>query len=143
MRNSSVIQTVAHYQIMENRHDRNHMYGEVRFYLADFIPSLEQSRYLMLKVLEQSVRDYCALIDSDIPNEQYLWEEAKEFIFDDSYRIMWGDWELSTEEFLDVLDIDIAWFREQTIKKFQKRHGDTYDRENRTVPSSTSSHRSN
>ena len=107
----------------ENRYDKWHYYGDVRFFLGDYIPNREQYRFLMLKVLEQAIRDYISLHNSDIPNEQVLWEEARGFIYDDKYRTSWGDLVLSTEEFLDILDLDIKWVREQTTKKFKNRNG--------------------
>lgn len=105
----------------ENRRDKEYLYNEVRFYLSDFIPDMEQSRYLMLKVLDQSMRDYISLYNSDSPNEQILWEEARDFIYNDDYRIMWGSLELSIEAFLDILDLEIDWVREQTTKKFKHK----------------------
>lgn len=102
---------------MENRYNRYYKYGDVKFYLADFKPTPERCRFLMLKVLEQAVREYCALRDSDIPSEQATWELARDFLFDNSYRFMWGDRELSLETFLDHLDLDIEWVRKQTCKR--------------------------
>ena len=110
----------------KNRYNREHRHGDVTFYLSDFKPEPEQCRFLMLKVLEQAVRDYCALVDSVVPNERVLWETARDFIFDDEYKIAWGDWNLNIVEFLEILDIDASWFREQTTKKFKARHGDKY-----------------
>lgn len=107
----------------DDRLDKWHTYNTVRFYLADFMPDKEQYRYLMLKVLEQAVRDYIALIDSTVPNERLLWEEARDFIFKEDYAIMWGDMELTTTAFLDILDIDIKWAREQTMKKLNNKEG--------------------
>lgn len=75
----------------------------------------------MLKVLEQAVRDYCSLVESSIPNELATWEEARDFLFDDEYYFFWGDMELRLEDFLDILDLDIMWVREQTAKKFNER----------------------
>ena len=74
----------------------------------------------MLKVLEQAVRDYCSLVDSVIPGEQTAWELARDFLFDDEYRFMWGDLEVSTEEFLAFIDLDIKWVRQQTLKRFKR-----------------------
>ncbi len=105
----------------DERRNKTHYYGDVKFFLSDFSPRGDQCRYLMLKVLEQAVRDYVALHNSEVPNERVLWEEAHDFIYDDQYRFWWGKLELSTEEFLDILDLDINWVREQTTKKFNNR----------------------
>lgn len=107
---------------MEDRYNKEHMHGDVSFLLPDYIPNEEQCRFLMLKVLEQAIRDYISLFNSDLSNEQTLWELARDFLFDNTYRINWGDWTLSTEEFLDIVDLNIIWVREQTIKKFESRN---------------------
>lgn len=111
---------------LKDRYNREHKHGNVTFYLSDFTPEPEQCRFLMLKVLEQTVRDYCSLVTSELPNERVTWEMARDFLFDDNYKIMWGDWELNIVEFLEILDIDADWFREQTTKKFREQHGDKY-----------------
>ena len=106
--------------IEEDRYDKNYQYGKITFFLADFIPDEEQCRLLMLKVLEQAVRDYCTLIDSEIVNDKESWENARAFIFDDDYYFRWGDWELNLESFLDILNLEIDWVREQTKRKIRK-----------------------
>jgi len=107
---------------MNERFDKEHSYGEVRFYLADYMPNEEQCRILMLKVLEQAVRDFCSLARSELANEQQTWEEARAFLFENGYHFRWGDWELTLESFLDILDLDVRWVREQTQKKFEARN---------------------
>jgi hypothetical protein len=92
----------------------------VKFFLEDFTPEPEQCRFLILKVLEQSVRDYCSFANSIILSEQTTWELARDFLFDDDYRFMWGDLEISTEEFLAFVDLDIKWVRQQTLKRFKR-----------------------
>jgi hypothetical protein len=106
----------------EDRYDKDYTYGSVEFHLADFMPDSDQCRYLVLKVLEQAVRDYVSLSESEIPNEQATWEEAKGFLYDDEYHLVWGTLELTTEQFLDLVDLDISWVREQTMKKFKQRN---------------------
>ena len=102
------------------RYNKEYSYGKVRFTLLDFSPTLEQCRFLMLKVLEQAVREYCIYAKAITPNEKETWTMAKAFLFDDNYRFNWGDLELSLEDFLDIIDLDIDWVREQTQKKFKK-----------------------
>jgi hypothetical protein len=107
---------------MDDRYNREHSYGEVTFYLSYYVPDEEQCRILMLKLLEQAVRDYCSMARSDLANEKLIWEEARAFLFDDDYQFRWGGYELSLESFLDILDLDINWVREQTQKKFEARN---------------------
>ena len=86
----------------------------------DFIPDIEESRLLILKVMEQAIRDYVSLqIDRSL-NERVAWETARDFLFDDEYKLMWGDMEISTEALLDIIDLDISWVRSQSTKKFKE-----------------------
>lgn len=104
----------------KGRYDRYYKYGDVKFYLADFRPPAERCRFLILKVLEQAVREYCSLADSDVQSEQASWEMAHDFLFDEEYRFMWGEIEVSLEDFLDYVDLDVEWVREQARKKFER-----------------------
>lgn len=106
---------------INDRYDTEHSYGEVRFYLSDYCPNIEESRFLLMKVIEQAVRDYCALSEATLPAEIVLWKTSRDFIFNDNYTIEWGDKDMSFEDILDVLDLDVHWFREQTQKKFEAR----------------------
>lgn len=102
---------------MSDRYDKEYAYGMVTFYLSDFWPDLEECRILIFKVLEQTIRDYHSFKNSILPAEKEIWLAAKDFLFDNDYRIKWGDLELKTEEFLDIIDLDIEWVRDQIRKK--------------------------
>ena len=106
---------------MNDRYDKDYIYGTVKFHLSDFIPDIEECRILMLKILEQAIRDYVSLVNSELPNDKEVWESARDFLFDNEYRFMWGDIEISTEEYLDIIDLDITWVRDQSIKKFKNK----------------------
>lgn len=106
---------------MEDRYNKHYQHGKVSFYLADFLPDEEQCRILMLKVLEQAVRDYCSLSDSHSSLDKETFEQARAFLFDDDYHFMWGDWELTLESFLDILNLDVEWIRRQTAKQLRMR----------------------
>lgn len=108
---------------LKNRYGREHSYGTVRFYLEDFRPDPEESRFLLLKVIEQSVRDYISLYNSESPGEQVLWEEARGYLFNDNYKIQWGDLEIGLEDVLTILDMDISWVRKEIKRKFKTKHG--------------------
>ena len=118
---------------LQDRYDKEHKYGNITFYLSSYEPYPEQCRYLMLKVIDQAIRDYCLLVDSELPNERVAWETARAFIYDD-YYIEWGTWNISAEEFLAILDIDILWFREQVTRKFNNRDGVENGKSSRTGP---------
>ena len=106
---------------MDDRYDREHHYNQVVFSLPYYLPNPEEVRFLIMKVIEQAVRDYCSLANAELPAEKALWETARGFIFDDSYTVDWGDKEYRLEDLLDILELDIVWFREQTTKKFETR----------------------
>lgn len=106
---------------MSDRYNREYSHGVVTFYLSDFIPNLDECKFLMLKVLEQTVRDYCSLANAPTTFQKEVWLSARDFLFDDENRIMWGGLELSTESFLDILDLDIEWVRGQVKKKFAEK----------------------
>jgi hypothetical protein len=106
---------------MDNRYNQEYTHGSVVFYLSDCMPDMEQCRFLILKVLEQAVRDYCSLSGSELPNEQLIYHQAKEFLYNDQYYLMWGGLELTTEELLQLVDLDISWVREQTTRKSKAR----------------------
>src|SRR3972149_3432879 len=106
----------------EERYDREDSYGLVKFYLADFVPDLEECRLLILKVIEQAMRDYCALANSPIQNDILVWQEARDFLFDNDYNLSWGDMELSSEQFMDLVDLDIEYVRAQAKRKLDARN---------------------
>jgi len=106
---------------MDERYDRIYQYNQVTFRLDNFMPEIDQCRFLILKVLDQAMRDYIALADSPLPNDRLTWEEAKDFIFSNDYTLQWGDNILTTEELLDYVDINIEWVRLQTKKKYKDK----------------------
>ncbi len=108
-----------------NRYERSYKLGSsIEFYLSSYTPNDQEARFLLLKVVEQAMNDYVNLEGSEIPYADLLWESARDFIYDDSYWIYWGDMELSLEDILDILEIDIQWVRETTEKKYRKRKHD-------------------
>ena len=115
----------------DDRYDKEQSYGEVRFFLSSYLPDIEECRFLLMKIIVQAVRDYCSLANAELPSDRTLWEETKGFLFDDEYRIMWGNTELSFEDILDILSLDIAWFREQTQKKFKAKDNENGRKENK------------
>jgi hypothetical protein len=111
------------------RYNAWHNHNAVTFYLEEFIPDLEECRILMLKLIEQVVRDYLLLKDSEFLNDRYAWETAASFIYDEDYRFNWGEMELSPEDFLGIVDIDISWFRMHIGKRFEEKYGDKHGKE--------------
>ena len=101
---------------MDDRYDRWYLHGVVRFYLSSFTVDLDQSKLLLLKVIEQSIRDYIAFRGSTLVAERRIWEEANDFLFDDSYYFHWGDLEINLDDALTMLNLEISWLR-ANIKK--------------------------
>jgi len=110
-----------------DRYKKEHCYGEIRFRLHSSSVDPEQGKFILLKVLEQAIRDYIALVHSTLPPEIKIWENAVAFLFDDSYFIDWGDLQLNLEELMLMLDIDVGWTRKQIRRKFEEKHG--YDQQ--------------
>jgi hypothetical protein len=94
-----------------------HEAGSVRFFLEDYTPDDEECKFLLLKVIEQAVRDFISFADSTEPELVEICLEARSFLFDDDYYIDWGEQELNLATIMDILDIDIEWFRSKTRQK--------------------------
>ena len=93
------------------------------------LPELDECRILILKIVEQSVRDYVSLERSPAPIDQYYYQTAYLFIFQDEYRIHWGNTTKSLTDLLDLLDLDVDWFRMRVkelkirkVKQFNIKH---------------------
>jgi len=106
-----------------DRYNRLYQHGAAQFELSFYLPDIEECRFLILKVVEQAVRDYLSLFGSNLPNDIATWETAVGFIFDEDYKIMWGNLELSQEDLLGIVDIDVKWFRERMLERFKEKHG--------------------
>jgi hypothetical protein len=113
---------------LEGRHNREYNYNGVKFFLSDYTPNVEECRFLILKVVEQSVRDYLSLFGSDLNSEVLLWSTAKGFIYDSEHKVLWGDKELSLEDLLNIVDVDVNYLRERVTKQFKERHGNNNGR---------------
>lgn len=86
------------------------------FELSLIAPEIDESKYIILKVFEQAIRDYFSLENAKTPIERRYYETAVDFIFDDCYRVWWGDTEKSPQDLLDVIDLDIEWVRTKALK---------------------------
>jgi len=108
---------------VNKRHDAYHQIGNITFYLKGYLPDIEECKLLLTKMLEQAVRDYCTPYRISTNSELESWEQARDFLFDDNYHIDWGEgYYLDLQSILDILDIDINWFREQLQKKFEREN---------------------
>lgn len=85
------------------------------------LPYIDECRYIILKIIEQSVRDFLMLETSAAPIEQHHYSTARDFLFDDNYAIDYGGSTKTLSDLLDILDIDINWFRLRIMRLKNKR----------------------
>ena len=78
---------------------------------------LDECRALISKMIEYAVRDYMSFGKSQIPKEKELHMFAEAFLFDDSYRVDWGGNEKSLQDLLEIIDVEVEWFRDQIKKR--------------------------
>jgi hypothetical protein len=112
---------------MDELQERYNKYYQVsknnQIFLEDVLPNEEECRFILLKVVEQAVRDYTGLFRFKDMKSLENWNSAKEFLFDNDYCIDWGEEIIGLIEILEELDIDIKWFRMKTTKKFEELNG--------------------
>lgn len=87
----------------------------------DYEVKPDECRYLMLKIIEQAVRDFIVLEHSTAPIDQYFYETAVDFLFDDEYLIQWGDTEIGLEHMLEFLGLEVDWAREKALLAKEKK----------------------
>jgi len=107
-----------------DRYDKWHQLGDVKFYLDSYTLNYEEACFVLMKVVEQAIRDYCFLEWANIPYKKWHWETAKDFIFEDDYFIAWGDLELTLGNICEILAytekscIDVDWIRRKAKEKY-------------------------
>ena len=103
----------------EQRYFAWHDVGTKKFYLEPCELDLEESKFLLYKVVEQTIQDYVLLPWSNISYKDLLWESARDFIFSEDYYIDWGDFVLNFEIVCQILDLEIDWVRRKTLDKYE------------------------
>jgi hypothetical protein len=73
---------------------------------------VQESKVIMMAVIQQAIRDYVTYYEADKIKEMEIWETARLFLFDEKYYFVWGDDEITPEEFMDILDLDIEYIRD-------------------------------
>lgn len=92
--------------------------------LAELDPATiypDEARRIVLRVIEQAKRDFL-----NYQNPQTMWEQeylttASGFLFDDSYRIEWGEWDCSLQDLLDIFDRDVYGLRKQVLEELKEK----------------------
>jgi hypothetical protein len=101
------------------RYDRWHTAGNATFFLDDYSLNIEECKYLLMKLVEQAVRDYCSLQWADVPYRDFHWHTARDFLFDDSYFIAWGEIELNLEMIGELTEMDVDWIRRKAKERYK------------------------
>ena len=94
------------------------------------LPQIDECRYLILKIIDQAVRDYLSLENSSAPIDQFYYDSACQFLFDDTYAIDYGGVDKTLKDLLDILDINSQWFRERVVKLKDKKMRNQWDKRN-------------
>ena len=99
----------------EDRYIKLHRWGKVEFRLGSFSPAQDDCRYLLIKIIDQAIRDYINLEKSTVPIDQQYYDTAINFLFDNKYRIDYGGKEMSFEDMLSAIDIEseVAFYRKR------------------------------
>jgi len=93
----------------------------VEFGYNDEIPE-DEVRYLLLRLLEQSMKDYMSLGDNLTKNNQEYFDTAESFLFDKEHYVQWGEYEINCDFVLEYLDIDEEWFyKKLEVIKIEKQ----------------------
>lgn len=78
-------------------------------------PHIDECKRLIMEVLKQAVRDYYNLPENPTTEEVNIYEAAVDFLFEPEHIVNWGGRTCTTEDLLDILDLDIDWFRERIL----------------------------
>ena len=79
------------------------------------LPHTDECKHLIYKIIFQAIRDFFNLKHSALLQDQFDYNTACEFLFDDTYTIDYGGTDKSFKDLLDILDMDIVWLREKII----------------------------
>lgn len=80
------------------------------------LPHLDECRVLLSKVVKQARTDFLNFFGSEVEVEREIYEEVVDFLFDDECYIDWGGREMNLKDILDLLGIDLIWYREKVLR---------------------------
>lgn len=81
------------------------------------MPYIDECKILISNMVKQVFRDYCNFYNSRSIVGMEIFCEAQSFIYDPDYFVCWDNKERNLQDFLDILDIDIDWFRHKVEEK--------------------------
>lgn len=76
----------------------------------EYTVNRDETCNLFLHIIERAILDYKGLAASKIPIEQEWFQTAKAFLFDPSYKISWGIYDIGIRDILAYMDLDDEWF---------------------------------
>jgi hypothetical protein len=86
------------------------------------LPFVDECKTLICNMVKQAFRDYCNFYYSKSIVGLAIFEEAQKFIFEDDYVTSWGEKERNLTDFLDILNLDIHWFRYKVEEKRKEKY---------------------
>ncbi len=86
-------------------------------YDYDPVLYMDDMKTIWCKTIEQAIHEYITYKYSRNESGRTLHFNARDFLFNNSYTIRFGDKDVTLRELLDMLDINIEWFRAGVRKK--------------------------
>lgn len=92
----------------------------------EYTLNYEECCFLLLKVVEQAIRDYCLLQYSNLPYKDFYWQTARDFLFEDDYFIDWGSLKLCLGNICEILCcseksfLNIDWVRRKAQERYKR-----------------------
>lgn len=80
------------------------------------LPHTDEARMIIVKIIEQSVRDYLGFQKSRVPIERFHFRTAYGFLFENVYIIDYGEVEVLATTLMQVINVDPTWLRERVLK---------------------------
>lgn len=77
--------------------------------MSQSLTAEEETRLLLLKIVEQAVRDYETYKNKKTSEDQAIFNNAKQFLFNPDYLIQWGDFEIGFSDICEYLELDFNW----------------------------------
>lgn len=85
-------------------------------------PEIDESRIILLKIIEQAIRDFLSLEYASAPIEKLYFRTAYGFIFEDKYEINYGGNVYTSLELIHAVNIDHHWLRRKVIQLRTQRN---------------------
>lgn len=77
---------------------------------------IDECQILIYEIIQRAAKDFLTLSQATSISDRYDYETACQFLFDDSYRIDYGDTVKSLRDLADIIGLDVEWIRETIMK---------------------------